>query len=75
VHTSLVAHAWPQVPQFALSVAVTVHVPPPQAILPTGHTGWHVEPTQSPEHTFPQAPQFNGLAVVSVHPPSHAVSP
>jgi hypothetical protein len=58
---SPVAHAWPHVPQLALSVCVFVHAPPQ-----------HVVP---PVHWWPQLPQLLLSVCSSMHTPSQQTSP
>jgi hypothetical protein len=76
VQISVDAHAWPHIPQFALSVCASTQLVP-HAIRPVGHTMPHVPamhacPTM---HARPQMPQLALSLCVSTQFPAQRVSP
>jgi hypothetical protein len=73
-------HALPQVPQFALSVAVLVQLcpaSPPQRVLPPGQLPAHAPLTHAsvPVQVLPQAPQLLGSVFVVTHDEPQSVCP
>jgi hypothetical protein len=62
-HTSPMAHAVPQAPQLAGSVAVSEQTPP-HTIVPIGHAHVPMVQVRPPVHAIPQPPQFMLLASV-----------
>lgn len=74
-HVSLPVHAFPQLPQLALSVFTSTQEPL-HAVKPALHEPEHfpAEQTSVDAHFVPHAPQFAGSLVSVMQRPPHAVS-
>jgi hypothetical protein len=69
-------HGCPHMPQFIVSVIVSVHLPS-HAVMPPVHAAPQVPPEQTvpPVHALPHLPQFELSVCVLVHAPLQDVSP
>src|SRR5262249_40351352 len=74
--TSPMAHVWPHIPQFAMSICVSTHSLPQRELPPLHWIRQDPSEQTSPGwHAAPQAPQFAGSLLTSMHAPPHFVWP